>query len=75
MVFPETLAVETEEVANAEKLWIQSVQCIYFEVSKYDHLKTQLGVFLTEENVIHCKGGLYSGLPYRPVYNTSQSGP
>ena len=65
LVFPETLAVETEEVANAEKLWIQSVQSFYFEGSKYDQLKTQLGVFLTEENILRCKGRLkHSSLPY-----------
>ena len=70
--FPETLAVETEEVANAEKLWIQSVQSVYFEGSKYGQLKTQLGVFLTEENILRCKGRLkHSSLPYSKKFPAS----
>ena len=46
-------------------MWITSVQSIFVENRKYDQLKAQLGVFLTDENILRCQGGLkHSSLPY-----------
>ena len=46
-------------------MWIRSVQSIYVDNRKYDQLKAQLGVFLTDENILRCQGRLkHSSLPY-----------
>ena len=65
LAFPESLNVETEEILNAERLWVKSLQNIFHDDSSYDRLKNRLGVVLTEEGILHCRGQLqHSKLPY-----------
>ena len=58
LAFPESLTVETEEILNAERLWVKSLQNIFHDDPCYDQLKNQLGVVLTEEESLHCRGRL-----------------
>ena len=55
-VLPESLNVETEEILNAERLWVKSLQNIFHDDPSYDQLKNQLGVVLTEEGILRCRG-------------------
>ena len=65
VVFPESLNVETEETSNAERLWVKSLQSVFHDDASYDQLKNQLGVVLTEEEILCCRGRLqHSKLPY-----------
>ena len=65
LAFPESLNVETEEIVNAERLWVKSLQNIFHDDPSYDQLKNQLGIVLTEEGILLCRGGLqHSKLPY-----------
>ena len=65
VVFPESLNVETEETLNAERLWVKSLQSVFHDDVSYDQLKNQLGVVLTEEGILYCRGRLqHSKLPY-----------
>ena len=56
--FPETLKVETEEVSNAERLWVKSLQNVSHDNPNYDQLKDQLGFVLTEDGILRCRGRL-----------------
>ena len=65
VVSPESLNVETEETLNAERLWVKSLQSTFHDDTSYDQLKNQLGVVLTEERILHCRGRLqHSKLSY-----------
>ena len=65
VVFPESLNVETEDTLNAERLWVKSLQSTFHDDASYDQLKNQLGVVLTEEGILRCRGRLqHSKLPY-----------
>ena len=56
LAFPESVNVETEEILNAERLWVKSFQNIFHDDPSYDQLSNQLGVVLTEEGILHCRG-------------------
>ena len=72
IAFPELLNVETEEILNAERLWVKSLQNISHDDPSYDQLKNQLGVVLTEEVNFHCRGRLrHSKLPYSQSFQHS----
>ena len=61
--------VETEEMLNAERLWVKSLQNVFHDDPSYDQLKNQLGVVLTEEENLHCRGRLqHSKLPYSQTF-------
>ena len=70
-MYKHSLNVETEEILNADRLWVKSLQNIFHDDPSYDQLKNQSDVVLTEEGILHCRGRLqHSKLPYSKKFPT-----
>ena len=55
----ESLDITTKEIKKAQLLWVKQIQSLLVTDSKFEKIKTHLGMFVDEQGIYRCGGRLH----------------